>query len=111
MKEGRIVYQGPVKNVSIYFSKFDYHCPANYNPADYAMFVCQTVTAEVFDSKGVFMVDDTLESQSSKKKGSEESKLQDEVVDVIPKVNASFSRQLVYLFYREALNVYRDTVA
>ncbi len=40
--EGQILYHGPIEDLTAHFSKFDFHCPQNYNPADYLMFLCQT---------------------------------------------------------------------
>jgi ABC-type multidrug transport system ATPase subunit len=40
LKDGRIFYQGPPKDLVPHLSKGGFICPANYNPSDYIMFVC-----------------------------------------------------------------------
>ena len=43
MTVGEIVYHGPVRTVVDYFASRGYDCPVKYNPADYIMFLLQTL--------------------------------------------------------------------
>lgn len=42
LAKGRLVYSGPGKKLISFFEPLGYHCPANYNPAD---FVIHTITS------------------------------------------------------------------
>ena len=53
MKGGRILYQGPVSNVTNYFSGFGYSCPVNFNPSDYVMTLSQVETFESLEASGL----------------------------------------------------------
>ena len=46
-KDGRIFYQGPVKNIVSHFSQFGYHCPSQYNPSDFIMTLTQAEATSV----------------------------------------------------------------
>jgi hypothetical protein len=37
MMDGYIVYQGPVRDSTLHFSKIGFSCPSRSNPADYFM--------------------------------------------------------------------------
>ena len=41
-----------------HFSKFGYSCPANFNPADYVMFLAQTESMEALEATGMLKVND-----------------------------------------------------
>ena len=43
MARGDLVYYGPTTSVVAYFARNGYSCPQEYNPADYVMFVLQTI--------------------------------------------------------------------
>ena len=53
MKGGRILYQGPVSDVTGYFSGFGYSCPTNFNPSDYVMTLSQVETFESLEASGL----------------------------------------------------------
>ena len=105
MKKGEIFYQGQVKTIVDYFNKFDYVCPANYNPSDYVMFLIQTETDETLTSKGVAMP-----LKSTTKERTRTSSVIDvqQELDMVPISTASFWVQLSWLSYREWLNAKRD---
>lgn len=107
MKEGRIFYQGPVSKLNDFFSKFDYNCPINYNPADYVMLLSQTESMEVVTKKGIFLANEEhAQLIKTDIETTKESKLK------FPSMNkAPFSRQLRQLMYREAIGITRDKVA
>ena len=46
MSQGYIVYHGPVLGVVDYFTARGYICPPEYNPADYIMYILQTLSQE-----------------------------------------------------------------
>ena len=46
-KDGRIFYQGPVKNIVSHFSQFGYLCPSQYNPSDFIMTLTQAEALSV----------------------------------------------------------------
>ena len=46
MCKGKIVYHGPVSNVVDYFAARGFPCPTDYNPADYVMYVLQTINMD-----------------------------------------------------------------
>jgi len=49
LAQGNIVYQGPPSGIRDYFSTIGFHCSADYNPADYVMFLIQTAKQETID--------------------------------------------------------------
>ena len=46
MCKGKIVYHGPVEKVAEYFAARGFNCPDDYNPADYVMYVLQTINTD-----------------------------------------------------------------
>ena len=105
MKKGEIFYQGSVNQIVNYFSKFDYICPANYNPSDYVMFLIQTETDETLNSKGLGM---PIRSTSAERKRTSSVIDVQQDLDIVPASTASFWVQLKWLSYREWLNTKRD---
>ena len=55
MKESRILYQGSVTSIVPYYAKFGFHCPSNYNPADFVMSLSQVESAADLQEKGAYM--------------------------------------------------------
>lgn len=105
MKESRILYQGPVRNIVAHYDKFGYHCPSNYNPADFVMSLSQMETVEALEAKKAFM-----EVHPSLLEDSNESiRLGDSVIEFT--AERSFATQMYALTERETVNVYRDTNA
>lgn len=103
MKAGRIFYQGQVTNAVNHFKTFGYDCPANYNPSDYIMNLCQTLTSEEAETKSMYMtVPQELEDAKQSVKFDQE---------IVFKTEASFTKQLFALTKREVVNTYRDVAA
>ena len=108
MRNGRVVFHGPVENVATHFTSFGYICPEDYNPADYAMYVLQTESDAALEEKGVFMKDPFI-TESTKEILHQTSLAAEESEDVLPAIQASFTRQIGFILYREWLNFIRDT--
>jgi ABC-type multidrug transport system ATPase subunit len=108
MKDGMIFYHGPVPDITRYFSSFDYHCPANYNPSDYVMFLTQTVSSEVISSKGMFL---SSASQPKVVPATDDKSTGAAATEFSPKIQSAFLKQLYYLSTRELQNVVRDKQA
>lgn len=107
LKNGRIFYQGPVDQVTSYFGKFDYVCPNNYNPSDYVMFINQTESMEVLESKGVFMTNAPATLTHELEKIDNLSELQEGIIEA----RSTYWTQFVWLLKRELLNTRRDVAA
>lgn len=103
MKSGRMFYQGPVDEIVHHFHKFGYDCPHNYNPSDFIMNLCQVLTVQDIEAKGMF-IDCPAELVDNR----ETIKLDADVEFI---TQSSFMRQLHYLCYREVVNTYRDVGA
>lgn len=54
LHEGRMMYQGPTKTVSIDFERLGYSIPENYNPADFILDVAQGDSIVMLESHGFF---------------------------------------------------------
>lgn len=106
MKAGRILYQGDAHALTGYFGSCGFVCPQNYNPADYAMFICQTSSSEDLEKSGMFMKHNVSINEAE----ANTDKLEPEGT-VVPAAQASFIRQLTWLNYREWLNTKRDVAA
>jgi ABC-type multidrug transport system ATPase subunit len=57
MNKGRVMYQGAVGNVPSYFGDRGHPCPPNYNPADWIMYVAQSVELAQLNKSGFFPKD------------------------------------------------------
>jgi len=105
MKAGRIVYHDAVPTIKPYFTKCGYHCPENYNPADFVMSLIQLEDARTLQQRGVYMpVHPSLDNFDE-----QNVQLNGTVVDF--GVEHSFLVQLYALTMREVINVRRDTGA
>lgn len=106
LKQGRVLYNGPVHDTVDHFSQFDYKCPEHHNPADFVMMLSQTEATEDFEKKGVFMeAPDNFDAEAKVKK-SKSAVVFSEIVDI--ETRASFPRQLYHLTRREFINTKRD---
>lgn len=106
MKSGRILYHGEVSSLVNHLATSGFHCPQNYNPADFSMFICQTTSVEDLEKSGVFMAQkDVVE------KGVDSGEEFDSQGSVVPAAQASFGRQLSWLCYRQWLDIQRDIAA
>jgi len=54
LNQGRIMYEGSVKDLPEYFSQHGHEIPLHYNPADWIMHVAQTIPIKNLDSLGFF---------------------------------------------------------
>ena len=110
MKDGLIFYSGPVTGIASYFSKFDFHCPSNYNPSDFIMFISQTISTEELTSKGVMM---SLPPQDFTATGSADAKNSTlaETENKIVSAKSTKLMQLYMLTRRELIGTKRDTAA
>lgn len=105
MKAGRIFYQGTTSNVVSYFSRFGYDCPDSYNPSDFVMSLCQSLTVDEVENKQMFVAPPSTfhaEKDSS-------MKLDDQ--EIVFTTESSFMKQLGWLTYRELTNTRRDVAA
>jgi len=57
LSKGRVMYQGPVREVPLFFATRNHPVPSNYNPADWVMDVAQTVSSEQLQKDGFFLSD------------------------------------------------------
>jgi ABC-type multidrug transport system permease subunit len=55
MKEGRVLYSGPVQDILYFYSSKGFLLPENYNPSDFVMEVCQAESLKSLESKGLVM--------------------------------------------------------
>jgi hypothetical protein len=58
MNKGRVMYQGSVVDVPMYFEDRGHPLPPKYNPADWIMNVAQSVKIEELDKQGYFPKDE-----------------------------------------------------
>jgi len=119
MNKGRVMYQGPVEEVSAYFGGRSKPVPMNYNPADWIMTVAQSVQISELDELGFYPKDerelgDAFEAEDGKDPlgititgrptGDGASKIVDS------RSHGIFT-QTQMLFAREFTNLVRDTTA
>jgi hypothetical protein len=104
MKDGRIFYQGPVKEMCEFYSARGYSCPDNFNPSDFIMDLCQAHTSKDLDEKGLFQ---PIPEQYTNFDQAESS-LRFNESDLIFHFESSFGKQLSFLAHREVINTIRD---
>jgi hypothetical protein len=115
VKAGRILYQGPVDTMVEFFNRYDFCCPANYNPSDYLMNLCQVEPMERIEASGLMKnnamdaanIKQIMDGVSSPTKSDPNEEQQSAVVDA----TASFTTQLMLLTYREWQSTQRDSAA
>eukprot|EP00428_Durinskia_dybowskii_P079522 CAMPEP_0170435268 /NCGR_PEP_ID=MMETSP0117_2-20130122/43508_1 /TAXON_ID=400756 /ORGANISM="Durinskia baltica, Strain CSIRO CS-38" /LENGTH=533 /DNA_ID=CAMNT_0010695207 /DNA_START=62 /DNA_END=1660 /DNA_ORIENTATION=- len=103
MKAGRIFYQGPVSKINTYYADLDHKCPENYNPADFVMNLCQSLSGDELER--VFM---PVPGEYLADAGSSQRR-ENEVVEF--QVQSSFFKQFTQLAYREAIGTKRNVTA
>ena len=107
LRQGQVLFQGPVKKVTTFFSSIGYQCPDNYNPADYVMFLSQTESLEELQKRRIF---DLASTDSSKNIVS--TAVDDDAPDTFELViKSSFFTQLKWLLSREFSNTFRNVPA
>lgn len=104
MKNGQVLFHGPVSDIISYLSKFGFDCPQNFNPSDYVMYVAQTETSESIESKGLYMVPQSDCKMNSDVK-TEFSIMSGKSIEV---PHVSFWTQMKWLVHREFLDTFRD---
>ena len=106
MSQGFVVYHGPVNGVVSYFAKLGFVCPSEYNPADYIMYVLQTIDGEklsAFASAWRLFSNVIREGILTRRSGAE--------LRLKPLHRVAVSTQLSVLFEREFLRTIRDPSA
>lgn len=133
MKQGQILYQGPVDTLTTHFAKFGYNCPNNYNPSDFVMSLSQTESMATLRSCGLVTAPSEAapgDVEEGTKASSEEGGEEAEEAKVVPggigrsysvvvptgvkpqaTIHATFWKQVYLLTHRELLNVKRDVAA
>jgi ABC-type multidrug transport system ATPase subunit/ABC-type multidrug transport system permease subunit len=104
MCKGKIVYHGPVTKVVEYFSSRGFVCPDDYNPADYVMYVLQTISMEqlnTLEAAWRTFEEDKKTQILVKRKSAQPLKLK-------PLSRTSLSTQSGALFGRELQRTFRD---
>lgn len=111
MSKGYIVYNGPVNEVVPYFAERGYQCPMDYNPADYVMYVLQTI-----DMDQLRALDEAWRTRSNKIRdriiaARKELAASHEPLSLEPIKRAPLTTQMKGLFGRELLRTVRDPSA
>jgi hypothetical protein len=109
LKQGKVLFQGPVSKLADSFSSLGYDCPSNYNPADFVMFLSQTESNDTLHTRGIF---EHAAAASSRQLTSVEEAIDDEAAEGFHVVvKAGVFTQLKWLFQREFTNTYRNKPA
>ena len=104
LMEGRVLYQGPVKEIVSVLDTAGFKCPDDYNPADFLMYITQTETIETLKDGGLLLPAPTCEGQQAI-----QCTAAAEGAETI--VRAPFLRQVECLARRELRNVVRNIPA
>jgi hypothetical protein len=116
MNKGRVMFQGLVQDVPLYFRERNHPLPKNYNPADWIMNVAQANDIIQLDVDGFFPKDtrdlpepfvETMEGKDELGITLTEHHLQSGFDERPPNVLI----QIAMLFTREIRNIRRDTAA
>jgi len=113
LNQGRVMYQGGVEKVPLFFADRGFALPINHNPADWVMAVAQQQSVEDLEKAG-FFESCTFEDHVTDKLSTKE-------VDVLgftikgvdpgkPERGVTIWTQTKLLYARECRNVYRDKV-
>lgn len=114
LKDGRVLYQGPVDTISKHFSSLGFHCPEHYNPSDYIMFTCETNTSEQLEASGLFMTSQSMQLVGAEEGKASKSSISDPsttITDVGTVSKAPLFSQIYWLSLREFRNISRDVGA
>ena len=114
--QGEAVYFGPTQGAMIRaaFSAVGHPCPSNYNPADHAVFLVQTLPRE--GEKGLKAITEYCEKElmtaikSSIQTYRQATTLLSEVRSLPAVYTPPMARQIKFLFQRELKNFWRDKV-
>ena len=105
MVTGDIVYHGPVTSVVSYFADRGYMCPAEYNPADYVLFLLQTLGKAPIE----LLVDDYCRSMEHTKRDILAARIRPTETHTLWKYDSNtLWVQLKWLLKRELRSAVRD---
>jgi len=121
MNKGRVMCQGAVSDIPDYFDLRGHPNPPNYNPADWIMWVAQSVKLQELDDAGFFPKDNRILGEAFEPEEGKDAlgitisrrpilghREGDGAVDETP---PGFSSQVKLLFAREFRNLYRNLAA
>jgi len=120
LNNGRVMYQGSIKDLPPYFSERGHPCPPKYNPADWVMSVALSHSIEELDEAGYFpknnreIVEAYTTTDEDGVLGKDvlgipvDTKGKEEKVD---DTGLGLWSQTILLFQREVQNVFRNTQA
>eukprot|EP00981_Chlorochromonas_danica_P001052 scaffold243_cov163-Ochromonas_danica.AAC.5 len=108
LKDGQVFYQGPPGDILPFYAARGHACPDDYNPSDFVMNLCQSESAEILVKQGLFM--ETPEAfRRDLQPASTRKSVGSTHVDF--HAEASLTKQIFAIAYREVVNAYRDTPA
>lgn len=109
LRSGKVFYQGSVHRLIEYFEAHGYHCPANYNPADFVMFICQTEVEENLLQRNVYPLSPPPETEIPPPESPLPSRQQ--ICETLSGNTINFFKQIGWIGYRELLSTFRNKPA
>ena len=107
LKNGKILYHGPIQEIATKFQSIGYPCKINTNPADHVMFVTQTESMETLETAGAFIIPSEVGGGGNTHHLDHGHK-HDVDVNQQPPIKATFLTQIQWLFQRELRNTFRN---
>eukprot|EP01039_Chlorochromonas_danica_P003569 gene3569-3908_t len=105
---GGALIKGPPGDILPFYAARGHACPDDYNPSDFVMNLCQSESAEILVKQGLFM--ETPEAfRRDLQPASTRKSVGSTHVDF--HAEASLTKQIFAIAYREVVNAYRDTPA
>jgi len=109
LNQGRVMYQGGVEKIPLFFAKNGYALPTNHNPADWVMAVAQEQSVEDLEKAGFFesctladhVTDKVVDALEVSMNGIDPDK---------PERGVTIWTQIKLLYAREFRNIARDKV-
>ena len=116
LNKGRVMYNGPVPEVSEYFAARGHPLPKAYNPADWIMNVAQSVPFDELKQKKFFLEDERVipDAFTGKVDGKDELGItltERHSTGVVDDQPVGFTTEVSLLFQRELKNLTRDVAA
>jgi energy-coupling factor transporter ATP-binding protein EcfA2 len=116
LNKGRVMYNGPVPEVSEYFAARGHPLPKAYNPADWIMNVAQSVPFDELKQKKFFLEDERVipDAFTGKVDGKDELGItltERHSTGVFDDQPVGFTTEVSLLFQRELKNLTRDVAA
>ena len=113
LNKGRVMYNGPVPEVSEYFAARGHPLPKAYNPADWIMNVAQSVPFDELKQKKFFLEDERVipDAFTGKVDGKDELGItltERHSAGVVDDQPVGFTTEVSLLFQRELKNLTRD---